>query len=197
MGERAAQHPPTANRPPHTVVPRPVQLPHPPLYLACTNPETVRRAAEYGVGPMVLGFGGPQVIASMRAAFDDARASRDPDACVSPGYVNDEFVALCPSVPDGRPRRGAAHRCACIAVLRRGDQPLGGPEWRCARARNRQGRQHRLHDRSTTPPPRPRLRRVRHLRRPLRRSTTSTTRSATPTPRSTTCIASTKRAATT
>ena len=37
------QHPP--NRPPHTVVPRPVQLPHPPLFLACTNPETVRKAA--------------------------------------------------------------------------------------------------------------------------------------------------------
>jgi alkanesulfonate monooxygenase SsuD/methylene tetrahydromethanopterin reductase-like flavin-dependent oxidoreductase (luciferase family) len=89
-------HPPP-DRPPHTVVPRPVQLPHPPLYLACTNPETVRRAAEYGVGPMVLGFGGPEVIASMRAAFDDARASRDPDACVSPGHINDQFVALCPS----------------------------------------------------------------------------------------------------
>jgi alkanesulfonate monooxygenase SsuD/methylene tetrahydromethanopterin reductase-like flavin-dependent oxidoreductase (luciferase family) len=90
-------HPPP-DRPSHTVVPRPVQLPHPPLYLACTNPETVKRAAEYGVGPMVLGFGGPEVIATMRAAFDEARAARDPEAVVSPGYVNDEFVALCPSV---------------------------------------------------------------------------------------------------
>ena len=34
------QHPP--ERPPHTVVPRPVQHPHPPLFLACTNPDTVR-----------------------------------------------------------------------------------------------------------------------------------------------------------
>ncbi len=88
---------PAPDRPPHTIVPRPVQLPHPPLYLACTNPETVRRAAEYGVGPMVLGFGGPEVIASLRAAFDEARASRDPEACVSPGNVNDDFVTLCPS----------------------------------------------------------------------------------------------------
>jgi len=30
------QHPP--GRPPHTVVPRPVQLPHPPLFLACLDP---------------------------------------------------------------------------------------------------------------------------------------------------------------
>jgi alkanesulfonate monooxygenase SsuD/methylene tetrahydromethanopterin reductase-like flavin-dependent oxidoreductase (luciferase family) len=89
------KHPP--DRPPHTVVPRPVQLPHPPLFLACTNPETVRRAASYGVGPMVLGFGGPEVIGDMRRMFDEARAERDPDAVVSPGMINDEFVALCPT----------------------------------------------------------------------------------------------------
>jgi alkanesulfonate monooxygenase SsuD/methylene tetrahydromethanopterin reductase-like flavin-dependent oxidoreductase (luciferase family) len=89
------KHPP--KRPPHTVVPRPVQRPHPPLFLACSNPETVRKAAQYGVGPMVLGFGGPEVIGEMRAMFDDERARRDPDAVVSPGNVNDEFVALCPT----------------------------------------------------------------------------------------------------
>ena len=84
-------------RPPHTVVPRPVQTPHPPLFLACTSPETVRTAARYGVGPMVLGFGGPEAVAKMREAFDDERAQRDPDAVVSPGNINDEFVALCPT----------------------------------------------------------------------------------------------------
>jgi alkanesulfonate monooxygenase SsuD/methylene tetrahydromethanopterin reductase-like flavin-dependent oxidoreductase (luciferase family) len=89
------QHPP--GRPPHTVVPRPVQHPHPPLFLACTNPETVRRAAQYGVGPMVLGFGGPEVIGDMRRMFDEERAQRDPEAVVSPGMINDEFVALCPT----------------------------------------------------------------------------------------------------
>ena len=89
------QHPP--ERPPHTVVPRPVQTPHPPLFLACTNPDTVRRAARYGVGPMVLGFGGPEMISKMRADFDEERGQRDPDAVVSPGHVNDEFTALCPT----------------------------------------------------------------------------------------------------
>ena len=69
----------------------------PPLFLACTNPETVKRAAQYGVGPMVLGFGGPEAIGEMRRMFDEERATRDPDECVSPGYINDEFVALCPS----------------------------------------------------------------------------------------------------
>ena len=74
-----------------------MQLPHPPLFLACTNPETVRRAASYGVGPMVLGFGGPEMIGDMRRMFDEERARRDPEAMVSPGMVNDEFVALCPT----------------------------------------------------------------------------------------------------
>jgi alkanesulfonate monooxygenase SsuD/methylene tetrahydromethanopterin reductase-like flavin-dependent oxidoreductase (luciferase family) len=106
------QHPP--NRPPHTVVPRPVQLPHPPLFLACTNPDTVRKAAQYGVGPMVLGFGGPEVIGNMRRMFDDERAQRDPDAVVSPGMINDEFVALCPTflMED----RDEAFRVGCRAL---------------------------------------------------------------------------------
>jgi len=29
--------------------------------------------------------------------FDEERAARDPDAVVSPGMINDEFVALCPT----------------------------------------------------------------------------------------------------
>ncbi len=89
-------HPPE-DRPPHTVVPRPVQRPHPPLFLACTNSETVKRAAQYGVGPMVLGFGGPEMVGGMRKMFDEEREIRDLDAVVSPGIVNDEFTALCPT----------------------------------------------------------------------------------------------------
>ena len=46
---------------------------------------------------MVLGFGGPEVIGDMRRMFDEERAVRDPDAVVSPGMINDEFVALCPT----------------------------------------------------------------------------------------------------
>ncbi len=106
------QHPP--DRPPHTVVPRPVQRPHPPLFLACTNPDTVRKAARFGVGPMVLGFGGPEVIGEMRRMFDDERARRDPDAVVSPGMINDEFVALCPTfLMDDREE---AFRIGCRAL---------------------------------------------------------------------------------
>src|SRR5438552_4283355 len=70
-------------RPRHTLVPRPVQMPHPPLYLAVTNPATVKLAAAYGVGPMILGFGGPEAIADVRKVFDEACATRDLDEVVS------------------------------------------------------------------------------------------------------------------
>jgi hypothetical protein len=67
------------------------------LYLACTNPQTVKSAAAYGVAPMILGFGGPESIASTRQIYDEACATRDIDDVVSPGNINNEFVALCPT----------------------------------------------------------------------------------------------------
>jgi alkanesulfonate monooxygenase SsuD/methylene tetrahydromethanopterin reductase-like flavin-dependent oxidoreductase (luciferase family) len=85
-------------RPAHTILPRPIQTPHPPLYLACSSPETVETAARYGVGALVLGFAGTDAVADMRRRHLDAIATRDPAGLVSPGITNDEFVALCPTL---------------------------------------------------------------------------------------------------
>ena len=69
---------------------------------------------------MVLGFGGPEVIGKMRADFDDERARRDPDAVVSPGYVNDEFVALCPTfLMEDREEALASGLARCASSPRR------------------------------------------------------------------------------
>ena len=46
---------------------------------------------------MVLGFGGPEMIANMRARSTRHEQPAILNACVSPGHINDEFVALCPS----------------------------------------------------------------------------------------------------
>jgi alkanesulfonate monooxygenase SsuD/methylene tetrahydromethanopterin reductase-like flavin-dependent oxidoreductase (luciferase family) len=86
-----------SGRPAHTVLPRPVQLPHPPLFLACSRPDTVKTAARYGVAPMVLGYDGPEAMADIRRMYDEARASSSEEDLVSPGQVNSEFVALCPT----------------------------------------------------------------------------------------------------
>src|SRR5581483_9913973 len=71
------------DNPPLNVVPRPVQEPHPPLYLACTRPTTVALAAEYGVGALAFGFAGPENIRTQRRIYDEARSSRTGDRLVS------------------------------------------------------------------------------------------------------------------
>ncbi len=87
-----------AGKPAHTILPRPVQQPHPPLFLACSTPTTVKTAARYGVGAMVLGYDGPEAMADYHQMFMDERASCGDETLVSPGVVNEEFVALCPTV---------------------------------------------------------------------------------------------------
>lgn len=82
---------------PRTVVPRPRQLPHPPLFLACTRDETVRLAAEYGVGALVLGFAGPEQVRELRGIYDEAVAATTGDRQVS-ATPNRHLAALCPTV---------------------------------------------------------------------------------------------------
>jgi alkanesulfonate monooxygenase SsuD/methylene tetrahydromethanopterin reductase-like flavin-dependent oxidoreductase (luciferase family) len=88
---------PIANRGPHYVLPRPVQRPHPPLFLACTKRDTVALAAEYGIGALVLGFAGVEEVAGLRKIYDEAIATRTGDRFVST-VVNDHFSALCPTI---------------------------------------------------------------------------------------------------
>jgi alkanesulfonate monooxygenase SsuD/methylene tetrahydromethanopterin reductase-like flavin-dependent oxidoreductase (luciferase family) len=83
--------------PTHTVVPSPVQRPHPPLFMACTKRDTLATAADYGVGALVLGFAGLEEVRSLREAYDEARAARDGSRFVST-VVNDHFAALCPTI---------------------------------------------------------------------------------------------------
>ena len=45
--------------PPRNVVPKPLQRPHPPVWVACTRPSTVVMAAENGLGALSFSFVGP------------------------------------------------------------------------------------------------------------------------------------------
>jgi alkanesulfonate monooxygenase SsuD/methylene tetrahydromethanopterin reductase-like flavin-dependent oxidoreductase (luciferase family) len=83
---------------PHPILPRPVQEPHPPLFLACTKRNTVELAADYGIGALVMGFAGPDEVASLRKIYDDAIAARTGERFVSASEVNDHFSALCPTI---------------------------------------------------------------------------------------------------
>ncbi len=58
---------------PTTVLPRPVQSPHPPLWLAGNSAESVDLVGRLGITPIVSAAAGPVRIAEQRAAFTEAR----------------------------------------------------------------------------------------------------------------------------
>ncbi|WP_395360102.1 LLM class flavin-dependent oxidoreductase [Streptomyces sp. YH02] len=82
---------------PGAVLPRPVQHPHPPLFMACSQHASLRQAAELGIGALVMGFAGADDVRAMRSVYDEALAGRDGSRFVST-EVNDHFSALCPTV---------------------------------------------------------------------------------------------------
>ncbi len=83
--------------PPRPIHPKPLQDPHPRLYMACTHVESMADAGSRGIGALVLGFGGPDQVAEKNKIYREAYANRDPEQQV--GYrPNEHFAALCPVV---------------------------------------------------------------------------------------------------
>ena len=82
---------------PRKLHPKPLQDPHPPLYMACTHNETLGDAGGRGIGALVLGFGGPEQVAEKNAIYRKAFEERDPQAQV--GYrPTEHLAALCPAI---------------------------------------------------------------------------------------------------
>lgn len=83
--------------PKRPVHPKPYQDPHPPMYLACTNTDTLARAGSRGMGALVLGFGGPDDVAKKNAVYRTAWNARKPEDQV--GFrPNQHLAALCPTL---------------------------------------------------------------------------------------------------
>lgn len=79
------------------IVPKPLQSPHPPLFMACTKEATLNLAGKLGVGALALGFAGPDDIAEKNKVYRAAVAQRDP-ADVVGAFPVDHFSALCPAI---------------------------------------------------------------------------------------------------
>ena len=55
--------------PKRNVIPKPVQKPHPPLWVACSNPDTVFTAARFGLGSLGFDFTGVEETARRREEY--------------------------------------------------------------------------------------------------------------------------------
>jgi alkanesulfonate monooxygenase SsuD/methylene tetrahydromethanopterin reductase-like flavin-dependent oxidoreductase (luciferase family)/putative sterol carrier protein len=80
--------------PPRNVVPKPVQKPHPPLWVACSRRETIRLAAEKGIGALSFSFVEPE---EAKAWVDEYRAIVESERCVPGGFaVNPQVACVLP-----------------------------------------------------------------------------------------------------
>jgi len=77
--------------PPRNVVPKPLQKPHPPLWVACSRRETIRLAAQKGVGALSFSFVEPE---EAKAWVDEYHAIVASDRCVPAGFAVNPKVAV-------------------------------------------------------------------------------------------------------
>jgi len=75
--------------PERNVLPKPYTQPHPPMWVACSSPNTFIEAGELGLGALCFTFGTPEQIKANVQAYKDAVGR-----CTNPigGYVNDNIA---------------------------------------------------------------------------------------------------------
>jgi alkanesulfonate monooxygenase SsuD/methylene tetrahydromethanopterin reductase-like flavin-dependent oxidoreductase (luciferase family) len=76
--------------PPRNVVPKPLQRPHPPLWVACSRRETIHLAAQKGIGALSFAFIDP---AEARFWVDDYYSTLVSEECVPAGFAVNANVA--------------------------------------------------------------------------------------------------------
>jgi alkanesulfonate monooxygenase SsuD/methylene tetrahydromethanopterin reductase-like flavin-dependent oxidoreductase (luciferase family) len=94
--------------PPRNVVPKPVQKPHPPLWVACSRRETIRLAAEKGIGALTFAFIDPEEARTWVHEYEQILDEK----CVPVGLaVNPQVACVSPMMlhhdEDEAIRRGA------------------------------------------------------------------------------------------
>src|SRR3954462_7767934 len=80
--------------PARNVVPKPVQKPHPPLWVACSRRDTIKLAAEKGIGALTFSFVEPE---DAKEWVDEYYSIIESQACVPAGFaVNPNFAVVLP-----------------------------------------------------------------------------------------------------
>ena len=76
--------------PPRVVQPKPLQTPHPPLWMACTQPSSFELAGDFGVGALAFGLGLPGDLSEALRVYKERIASPRRQAGL---FVNDNLAA--------------------------------------------------------------------------------------------------------
>jgi alkanesulfonate monooxygenase SsuD/methylene tetrahydromethanopterin reductase-like flavin-dependent oxidoreductase (luciferase family) len=80
--------------PPRNVIPKPLQKPHPPLWVACSRRETIHLAAQKGIGALTFSFVEPEDAGKWVREYYDLIASEE---CVPAGFaVNPNLAVVLP-----------------------------------------------------------------------------------------------------
>jgi alkanesulfonate monooxygenase SsuD/methylene tetrahydromethanopterin reductase-like flavin-dependent oxidoreductase (luciferase family) len=80
--------------PERCILPKPIQKPHPPIWVTSSNPETVAMAGRMGLGVAVFSFQDPMVLRPLVDAYKKAIAKPEPVSQV----INNKFVTIAPLV---------------------------------------------------------------------------------------------------
>ena len=81
----------TFSMPCRNVLPKPRQKPHPPMWMACTNRDTIKVAARHGIGALAFSFVDPDEARSWVDVYYDIIKSDD---CVPLGHTVNANIAL-------------------------------------------------------------------------------------------------------
>ncbi len=73
------------------IIPKPAQRPHPPMWMACTNRDTIKVAARLGVGALAFSFVDPDEAFSWTQTYYDIIKSEE---CVPLGHAVNANVAM-------------------------------------------------------------------------------------------------------
>jgi alkanesulfonate monooxygenase SsuD/methylene tetrahydromethanopterin reductase-like flavin-dependent oxidoreductase (luciferase family) len=92
--------------PPRNVVPKPVQKPHPPLWLACSRRDTILLAAELGMGALTFAFIDPEEAMQWLGDYEKVLAER----CVPVGHAVNPQIACVTSMMTHADEREALAR---------------------------------------------------------------------------------------
>ena len=89
------------------VLPKPMQKPHPPMWMACTNRDTIRVAASKGLGALAFSFVDPE---EAKAWADIYYGTIRSDACVPLGHAVNANIAMVSNFSLHRDRAEAIRR---------------------------------------------------------------------------------------